>query len=160
MPALSGDSSNSAVPAVRGEHSALGGRGIQGISPDGIGVEALSIDGIGLNAVNESSNEPAINGSSRDDIGVFGFAYTGEDGVAGAGRFGATGLQTHPNGAGVMGVISPDVDGGLAGRFVGPVLIQGDLTVQGFISKLGGGLKLITHSIAQASTSTTSLSSH
>jgi hypothetical protein len=110
------------------------GIGVKGVSPNGPGVygtstTAFGVQGLSQNAYGVSGNsttQAGVWGSSNNNVGVLGSSTSGV-GVNGisVSSNGVNGLST--SGIGVYGSSS----GGLAGRFDGNVVIQGNLTVSG-----------------------------
>lgn len=134
------------VPADGSGTGVLGasgkGYGVLGDSQDNAGVVGRSANSVGVwgsvtadreggyGVLGESTDNAGVVGRSTNSVGVWGsvgnsFGVLGEstDGIGVVGR--------SDGGTGVFGAVSPDRSGGLAGRFFGPVLIQGDLTVTG-----------------------------
>ncbi len=103
-----------------------GGWGVTGRSPTGVGVSGESQKLIGVSGVTSDSNSPGVLGTNNGG----GWGVTGRsDGATGTGVSGesASGIGVHGKG------------GRLAGRFDGPVNINGPLFVDGAvtISKAG-----------------------
>jgi hypothetical protein len=96
--------------------------GLLGVSNSGNGVRGQSTNGYG------------VYGTSPDGYGVYGTSTDGS---------GVRGIST--NGAGVVG----QSESGFAGFFNGRVEVTGDLTVTGYIHKLGGGF-VIDHPLDPA----------
>jgi hypothetical protein len=100
--------------------------GVLGTSnaPGGVGAAGVASAGTGI--YGESASGNAIIGHSSSRIGVYGFSTSvdanGDPSPSGVGVFGDT-----PSGVGIYGR-STD---GLAGRFDGPVVVNGDFTVVG-----------------------------
>ena len=98
------------------------GTGVLGASGEGYGVLGKSQDNAGV--VGRSTNSVGVWGSvTADREGGYGVLGESTDGIGVVGR--------SDGGTGVFGSVNRDRPGGLAGRFVGPVLIEGDLTVTG-----------------------------
>jgi hypothetical protein len=118
------------------------GYGVLGDSQDNAGVVGRSNNSVGVwgsvtadrgggyGVLGESTDNAGVVGRSTNSVGVWGsvgnsFGMLGEstDGIGVVGR--------SDGGTGVFGSVSRDRPVGLAGRFVGPVLIEGDLMVTG-----------------------------
>jgi hypothetical protein len=111
------------------------GIGVKGVSPSGPGVfgtsvTAYGVQGLSTNAYGISGNsttQAGVWGSSNSNVGVLGTSTSG---------VGVNGVSNSSNGVnGVttsgIGVYGSSGGSGLAGRFDGNVVIQGNLTVSG-----------------------------
>jgi hypothetical protein len=112
--------------------------GVLGESTDNAGVLGRSTNSVGVwgsvgesyGVLGESTDNAGVVGRSTNSVGIWGsvgksFGVLGEstDGIGVVGR--------SDGGTGVFGSVNRDRPDGLAGRFVGQVLIEGDLTVTG-----------------------------
>jgi hypothetical protein len=112
---------------VPGPDQGGSGTGVQGISGSGYGVLA------------QSGDNAAVVGRSTNSAGVWGSVQGGGYGVLGEGldNAGVVGRSTSSVGVwgqgdrGVLGSVNRDSPGGLAGHFIGPVVIDGNLAVTG-----------------------------
>lgn len=97
----------------------------------------------GLSANGESIGVSGISSSSISSDGVYGQGFNGVHGVSGDGGgaaiWGQSGTGPTSTGPAIFGEA---LSTGLAGRFVGPVLIEGNLNVQGFLTKSAGSFKI------------------
>lgn len=103
------------------------GIGVHGVSGEGYGVLGEAEDNAGI--VGRSTNSVGVWGSALgDSYGVLGEA-TDNAGVVGrsAGSVGVWGEGER----GVLGTVNGDRRGSFAGHFIGPVFVDGDLTVTG-----------------------------
>ncbi len=135
----------------------------------GVGVRGVATEfgSYGVDGSSSGQNGAGLHGSAdgQNGTGVYGSGNT----LATAGVYGLTanssgsgvyGTATGANAAGVFGVNSAgagvwgrstgggaaiygqNTGGGLAGRFTGPVVIEGNLIVQGAVSKGGGSFRI------------------
>jgi hypothetical protein len=102
----------------------------------GIGVRGVSGDGYGV--LGEADDNTGVVGRSTSSVGVWGSADGGGCGVLGectdnvgvVGRSGSVGVWGQGE-RGILGSVNSPGPGSFAGHFVGPVFIDGDLTVTG-----------------------------
>lgn len=158
VPLTFNGSSDKALITVTNSGAATGGGvGISGSAPVGYGVQGSGLIGVsgmgGANGTGVSGNSggegTGVSGTSNTGMGVSGYSSTGR-GVYGVGGFGVFGIGTRSGSVGVYGespgfavmgtstsrgdesgIYGVNISGGLAGRFKGPVLVDGALTVKG-----------------------------
>jgi len=109
-------------PALSGYNGSLSGIGITAIGHIGLDAVPVGDDSIGVRG----------EGSGANGAGVFGKNNYG-------GGPGVRGLRQSVKGAGIYGENS---SGGYAGRFAGPVLVQGNLLVSGTLFKSAGSFRI------------------
>jgi hypothetical protein len=122
------------------------GYGVLGKSHDNAGVVGQSTNSVGVwgsvtadreggyGVLGESTDNAGVVGRSTNSVGVWGSVTADREGgygVLGESTDGIGVVGRSDGGTGVFGSVNRDRPGGLAGRFVGPVLIEGDLTVTG-----------------------------
>jgi hypothetical protein len=103
----------------------------------GIGVHGVSGEGYGV--LGDAESNAAVVGRSISSVGVWGTTDDGGYGVLGEGQGnpGVVGRSASSVGVwgqgerGVLGTVNSEAPGSFAGHFVGPVFIDGDLTVTG-----------------------------
>jgi hypothetical protein len=114
--------SNPASAGVLGTSSL--GPGVQGTSETAFGVQGLSTNAYGVSG--NSTTQAGIWGSSNSNVGVLGTSTSG---------VGVNGVSSSSNGVNALSTsgigIYASCSGGLAGRFDGNVLVNGNLTVSG-----------------------------
>jgi hypothetical protein len=101
---------------------------------DGSGTGVLGASGKGYGVLGKSHDNAGVVGQSTNSVGVWGSVTADREGgygVLGESTDGIGVVGRSDGGTGVFGSVNRDRPGGLAGRFVGPVLIEGDLTVTG-----------------------------
>ena len=105
------------------------GTGVRGVSGTGYGVLADSQDNAAV--VGRSVTSVGVWGSVQATGGGYGVLGEGSDNAGIVGRStSSVGVWGHGN-RGVLGSVNSDSPGALAGHFVGPVVVDGDLTVTG-----------------------------
>ena len=162
MPLTYNGSSDKALITVTNRGAATGGGvGISGSAPVGSGVQGSGLIGVegmgGANGTGVSGNSggqgTGVSGTSNTGMGVSGYSSSGRGVYGTSGGFGVFGIGTRSSSVGVWGespgfavmgtstsrgdeagIYGVNISGGLAGRFKGPVLVDGNLTVKGPVS--------------------------
>ena len=159
MPRTFNGSSDKALITVTNTGAPTGGGvGISGNAPVGSGVQGSGLIGVegmgGANGAGVSGNSggqgTGVSGTSNTGMGVSGYSSSGRGVYGTSGGFGVFGIGTRSGSVGVWGespgfavmgtstsrgdeagIYGVNISGGLAGRFKGPVLVDGALTVKG-----------------------------
>ena len=134
-------------------NTSSGGTGVDGRSSTGVYGQTTSNNGIGVDGDGRSvTNGTGVRGKGPTGVygetsisngsGVSGFgAGTGSAGVFGLTSAG-TGVWGRSTGSGSTAIFGENTFGGLAGAFTGSVLVQGNLTVSGNVSKFSGSFRI------------------